>query len=514
MPGGASGAPAAPPSGGLKLRLGGRSPPPKRERTPPPVTVPPVATNTAPLAAGTGSGSDSPASNPSPSTGPTASPSVPPPVSPSGEQPGPSPTLGPSAPAADAGAGAMGPPRPLPQGVAAVVRHTDSADVSQYLFDPFVGKGLCFDDETQSLRRMVRVWCHQEHAEVEARLGVLRQVQGGERLKYPFAYSSFVCSERKDHRFDASVGREGFLNVNRHMNYLVEKHQKQEQQVKYTKTVTRDLILQQMVEGREALVRATLGATDDKVQCCVEKVTKESFDVLAQQKSFDTRWRASLEIPRPTPDLADPAVWSQVRLLRRKERRSYRINCFTVDLTVVQEWRGPFTGGLAAIRLLPTQDGVQLRYEVEMEMDLEALRKYAPMPQKVNRFGELCRLFVDNVRGLASVASDSSPPVPPPAIAPPAAPKPRRSPAAATAPPGVGAAAGGVDTPRRKRLRSPEALAARAAAAGEGGQPHDQEQTSAGKRRREALLAAAAAARSPATASAASPASAPAPRPG
>eukprot|EP01065_Artemidia_motanka_P035806 TRINITY_DN43695_c0_g1_i1.p1 TRINITY_DN43695_c0_g1~~TRINITY_DN43695_c0_g1_i1.p1 ORF type:complete len:395 (+),score=79.29 TRINITY_DN43695_c0_g1_i1:72-1187(+) len=273
-----------------------------------------------------------------------------------------------------------------------------------FLTEPIFARAMCYDDETAAVQRMAAAACDTENAELEARLGRLVQSATGERVRSAVAQSSFISSGRGE-RFEPGVSEEGFYHLNQHLNRLAERYYANG--VKYTKTRTRDVYVRHNVGGRDATLRVTLDADSMEVKECIEKTPVATVTVSSCRKSYDARWRSAVEHPREPPNLSDPGVWKRAQSLRVKERRTYTFSWFSVDLTCIESLTGPLpAGGPAALADL-TGRNLAVANEVEMEVDFSVLRREKKLPARQSRFGELCRLFVDNVRGLAAVASDT-----------------------------------------------------------------------------------------------------------
>jgi len=274
---------------------------------------------------------------------------------------------------------------------------------SPFYVEPFLARSLTYDDETSAVQRLASTACDTPGAELEVRLGKLVHISSNERLQVQSVGSSFVFSG-KGYKFDAGVSEEGFYRLNQHLNRLAEKcHAKGT--MRYTKSRTRDFFLPSPSGSTSRPLRVTVGADDVQVRSCVAKAPCESTDVSSPLQAWDRRWRTSVEEPREAPDITDPQVWRQVTMIRVKERRTYTFGCFSVELTCVESAKGPFQAESAAALDL-TDLKLEATCEVEMEIDVKALRVERGLPLKESRFGELCRLFVENLRGLAAVASD------------------------------------------------------------------------------------------------------------
>eukprot|EP01063_Lacrimia_lanifica_P018047 TRINITY_DN2500_c0_g1_i2.p1 TRINITY_DN2500_c0_g1~~TRINITY_DN2500_c0_g1_i2.p1 ORF type:complete len:320 (+),score=117.05 TRINITY_DN2500_c0_g1_i2:579-1538(+) len=265
------------------------------------------------------------------------------------------------------------------------------------------------DDETAAIAQLVSTHCMTGHVEIEARLGQLCQKVNKQRVKNPWSKSSFIVEDAGTY-FEARVGEQSFFKVNQDMNHLVESGRKQGRNVKYSKAKTFDVF----TDGQ---ARHSFAPQKNGSFAHVESVSKkklQTLDIFNPKKAWDVRFRVAVEeVVAPPPVQTDCAAFDAflktVAKVRRKERRSYQLDCFRIDLTTVEDCAVPKTG-LESLGQVGALDAVVM-LEVEVELDVEVLRKEkaraaAGHKESQDRFTALCRLFMDNVRGLADAASN------------------------------------------------------------------------------------------------------------
>ncbi|KAJ9447325.1 mRNA-capping enzyme subunit beta [Diplonema papillatum] len=306
--------------------------------------------------------------------------------------------------------GVMGPPPPKPGdktlgGVATATVPCAQASALVPIF------GECVDDELSSVRLLISDHCATEDVEIEIRLGRIVDKNTCDRIKPNWAKSSFIV-EDSSVRFDARVNEQSFYKINQDLNKMVESPSPG-RRLGYTKIRHLDLFYP---HNQQQEARLTLDAKGKHVVACVTKQTLQQVDVYRPRQDLDIRYRAAVEKKLPAPEGVDFAASAppkeflqSVTVVRSKERRSYSIDSFRVDLTTVTEYRPP-AGGFDSLDFSACQQPAGTRLEIEVEIDVkpfktERTRAAAGHLDAREKFTTLCRMFVENARGIASAAS-------------------------------------------------------------------------------------------------------------
>eukprot|EP01060_Flectonema_neradi_P034794 TRINITY_DN6220_c0_g1_i1.p1 TRINITY_DN6220_c0_g1~~TRINITY_DN6220_c0_g1_i1.p1 ORF type:complete len:346 (+),score=50.37 TRINITY_DN6220_c0_g1_i1:46-1083(+) len=288
----------------------------------------------------------------------------------------------------------MGPPRPFKpeeDGIPMAV------DINQ---TPMFGK--VYDDETAAIMAMVSDHCRTPGVEIEARIGVIVEKKSRARHRSGTSKSSCIVSSPQL-GFEPSVSSESFYKVNQELNLVAEKYAPSRRS-SYLKSKTIDLF--HTVHGR-----VTVDSSKEKVLENISKQVLQTIDIHCPKKAYDIRFRSSIEQQRdsiPIEVVKDPQFLDELTFIREKERRSYKIDCFRIDLTTANEYAAP-TGGFTSLDL-DTLNKKETKLEIEIELDLpmfcnERKRTAAGHSDAVETFAALCKLFIDNTRGIADCAS-------------------------------------------------------------------------------------------------------------
>eukprot|EP01059_Diplonema_ambulator_P031812 TRINITY_DN5969_c0_g1_i2.p1 TRINITY_DN5969_c0_g1~~TRINITY_DN5969_c0_g1_i2.p1 ORF type:complete len:293 (+),score=76.52 TRINITY_DN5969_c0_g1_i2:186-1064(+) len=252
------------------------------------------------------------------------------------------------------------------------------------------------DDELKAIISMVGETCKVDETEVEVRLGWLVNCNM-KRIKPPWAKSSVVVSD-PNVTFDARVSEQSFYKVNQELNKMVEQAGAG-RGVSYKKTKTYDLF----TRSNE---RHELDETFNPVASVIKR-TSQTIDMYNPRQAYDLRFKASTEkkIPLPTSPTS-PAFLKTITTIRVKERRSYAIDCFIFDLTTIDEYAAG--DGFSSLDLAGLKKKHKLEIEVELQLHkfkAEKTRAAAGNADGRIKFNNMCKLFLDNVRGLTETAS-------------------------------------------------------------------------------------------------------------
>ena len=229
------------------------------------------------------------------------------------------------------------------------------------------------DDVTEQVMDLIAKGCV-EDAEIEASLGSVVDRYVGNRIKPRWVKSAFIIDD-ENAIFDSRVTEPAFIAVNQAMNKLI-KEEQQTRNASYTKSSTIDIFAkdadQQVPNGVERRVlRHTYDTAKKKVTTSVEKLKARSIDVYSPAYNVDLRFRAGVERGVAIPnDVTSEALLSTASKFRRKERRSYHLDCFTVEMTTVTEYTPPKDAPFRSLAALDKAPGVQ-KFEIELELDIK-----------------------------------------------------------------------------------------------------------------------------------------------
>eukprot|EP01064_Diplonema_japonicum_P030292 TRINITY_DN512_c1_g2_i1.p1 TRINITY_DN512_c1_g2~~TRINITY_DN512_c1_g2_i1.p1 ORF type:complete len:307 (+),score=60.48 TRINITY_DN512_c1_g2_i1:546-1466(+) len=257
---------------------------------------------------------------------------------------------------------------------------------------------MTLDDELRAVMAMVSEYCRKDNAEIEVRLGWLVDCHSRKRIKPMWAKSSVIVTD-PNVVFDARVSEQSFFKINQEMNKIVEQ-MGSTRGSSYKKSKTLDLFTAN--NDRFMLDHAT-----HKLLSAVSKQSFQTIDIHNPRQALDLRFKAAAETPvEPPSDPTSVDFLKKVTMIRSKERRSYTVDCFTFELTTAKEYTSPV--GFTSLDLSSAKKKQKLEIEVEIHIDkfkAEKVRAAAGSVEGRLRFYELCRLFIDNVRGLTETAS-------------------------------------------------------------------------------------------------------------
>ena len=286
----------------------------------------------------------------------------------------------------------MGPPPPLKPGEDGIPMHVT---INQPLF------GRVCDDETAAVIAMISDHCRTQDIEIEARIGAIVEKKTRTRHRSGVGKSSCIVASPQL-GFEPTVSSESFYKVNQELNLLAEKHAANRRS-SYSKQLTIDYY--SATHGR-----VTTNSTKDLVLANISKQVLQTIDIHCPKKAYDLRFRASLEQQRKHISInlvKDSSFLKDLSFIREKERRSYKIDCFCIDLTTTNEYSPP-PGGFKSLDTSNLDKVTKLEIEIELDLPMfrnERKRTAAGHVDAIETFGKLCKLFVDNTRGIADCAS-------------------------------------------------------------------------------------------------------------
>ena len=278
------------------------------------------------------------------------------------------------------------------------------------------------DDFTRQLSAVLLRLALTPHLEVEGKLGSLINPSTGHKQRVDGVLDHLVLLDPDDshHTFKAELPQRVFAHLNdrviksRYENeQQLAREQRRPPRMSYAHPVTTDLFYDSSPDP----VRVTVDAAGQSVAVTKSKLHHLDFllppllSPVNAPPSVDFRISVSSEAPMPVP----PAS-AQPRRVRRKDRRSYALDAWRVDCTVVETWN-------AAKRDAQGRWGGEGRsavtYEVELEMAEHAVARLRDEAERVAREGagsvsaevvEMARSLLENMRSLAKVAVSPAPP--------------------------------------------------------------------------------------------------------
>ncbi|KAI0662329.1 mRNA capping enzyme [Cubamyces menziesii] len=223
--------------------------------------------------------------------------------------------------------------------------------------------------------------------EVEAKIGVLRERETGQRLQLPVLVETILTPNSIDLRFESNMSPKQHQHYNKLLNNL--------------KTATSSahpastLAYQHLhlidnfyapESGRGEKIRVTRNEKTGEVLATVRKIRLADLNIYSPKRAADWRISVNLEVPVPPP-LGSPTH------SRKKDRMSYSHEEFVIDLTQVTATSGP-------------NSKPEVLHELELELArpeyllATAAKRGDPNASELERgaFDELIRAFVNNAR--------------------------------------------------------------------------------------------------------------------
>ncbi|KAI0324423.1 mRNA capping enzyme [Cubamyces sp. BRFM 1775] len=218
--------------------------------------------------------------------------------------------------------------------------------------------------------------------EVEAKIGLLRERETGQRLKMPVLVETILTPNAIDLRFESNMSPKQHQHYNKLLNNL--------------KTASSSALAYQHLHlvdsfyapesGRGDKIRVTRDEKTGEVLATVRKTRLADLNIYSPKRAADWRISVNLEVPVPQP-LGSPTH------TRRKDRMSYSHEEFVIDLTQVTATAGP-------------NSKPEIFHELELELArpdyllATAAKRGDPNASELERgaFDELIRAFVNNAR--------------------------------------------------------------------------------------------------------------------
>ncbi|RDX39606.1 mRNA triphosphatase CET1 [Lentinus brumalis] len=229
--------------------------------------------------------------------------------------------------------------------------------------------------------------------EVEAKIGLLKERAGGQRLQLPVLVESIIAPNMMDLRFESNMSARQHQHFNILLNKL--KLEKPEMNINYEHLHLIDNFYAPE-SGRGEKLRVTRDEKTGEVRACMRKIRLGNLDIFCPKRSVDWRISVNMEIPVPPP-LGSPTH------SRKKDRLSYTHQEFAIDLTQVTATSGPNSKPEILHEL-----EVELRHSdyLLMAAAKRGLPEYSVAEQ--NAFDELVHAFVNNARILCRNANPAT----------------------------------------------------------------------------------------------------------
>ncbi|KAI1794765.1 mRNA triphosphatase CET1 [Ganoderma leucocontextum] len=228
--------------------------------------------------------------------------------------------------------------------------------------------------------------------EVEAKIGLLKDRAGGQRLQLPILVETILAPDTIDLRFESNMSAKQHQHFNKLLNDL--KIKNADLQIDYEHLHLIDNFFEPD-RGREK-IRVTRDEKTAEVRACMRKVRLGDLNIYCPKRLVDWRISVNMEIPVPPP-LGTPTH------TRRKDRLSYSHQEFAIDLTQVTATAGP-------------NSKPEVLHELEVELKnseyLVAMAAKRGDPslslEEQNAFDELIHAFVNNARILTRNATPAA----------------------------------------------------------------------------------------------------------
>ncbi|KAI0357345.1 mRNA capping enzyme [Trametes cingulata] len=227
----------------------------------------------------------------------------------------------------------------------------------------------------------------QGNVEVEAKIGILRDRETGQRLQLPVLVETILTPDAIDLRFESNMSARQHQHYNKLLNNL---------KTTPTSAHPASTLAYQHLHlidsfyapegGRGDKIRVTRDEKTGEVRECVRKVRLANLNIYSPKRFADWRISVNLEVPVPPP-LGSPTH------TRKKDRMSYSHEEFVIDLTQVTSTMGP-------------NSKPEILHELELELArpeyllATAAKRGDPNVPEQDRgaFDELIRAFVNNAR--------------------------------------------------------------------------------------------------------------------
>ncbi|KAI0366667.1 mRNA capping enzyme [Pilatotrama ljubarskyi] len=227
----------------------------------------------------------------------------------------------------------------------------------------------------------------QGNVEVEAKIGVLRDRDTGQRLQLPVLVETILTPNAIDLRFESNMSARQHQHYNKLLNNL--KTTPSSAHPSSTLTYQHLHLIDSFYApegGRGEKIRVTRDEKTGEVRECVRKIRLADLNVYSPKRAADWRISVNLEVPVPPP-LGSPTH------TRKKDRMSYSHEEFVIDLTQVTSTFGP-------------SSKPEVLHELELELArpeyllATAAKRGDPNVPEQDRgaFDELIRAFVNNAR--------------------------------------------------------------------------------------------------------------------
>ncbi|OBZ68695.1 mRNA-capping enzyme subunit beta [Grifola frondosa] len=190
------------------------------------------------------------------------------------------------------------------------------------------------------------------HIEVEAKIGVLRDREGGQRLRMPILVETILAPGAVDCRFESNMTpvsapastpapahRERTQAQHKHFNQLLNTLKTSSSTpLSYThlRLVDSFYAADSGAGARGERIRVTRDEKSGAVVACVRKVRLGDLNIICPKRAADWRISVNLEIPA----WHAPPIGTSTHT-RRKDRMSYTHEEFVIDLTQVTASAGP-----------------------------------------------------------------------------------------------------------------------------------------------------------------------------
>ncbi|KAI0712672.1 mRNA triphosphatase CET1 [Earliella scabrosa] len=225
--------------------------------------------------------------------------------------------------------------------------------------------------------------------EVEAKIGVLRERGGDQRLQLPVLVET-ILAPNMELRFESNMTARQHKHFNTLLNKL--KMEKEANDISYEHLHLIDHFYTPD-GGRGEKIRVTRDEKTREVRACMRKVRLGNLDIYCPKRSVDWRVSVNMEIPVPVPS-GTPSH------SRKKDRLSYTHQEFAIDLTQVTATHGG-------------NSKPELLHELEVELRdsdyllMVAARRGQPEYSKAEQeaFDDLIHAFVNNARILVRNAT-------------------------------------------------------------------------------------------------------------
>ncbi|KAK7048250.1 mRNA-capping enzyme subunit beta [Favolaschia claudopus] len=236
----------------------------------------------------------------------------------------------------------------------------------------------------------------QGKVEVEAKVGLLRDKQTHERLKFPVLVETIIDPNFDGHRFESNMTISQHKHFNTRLNELKMSSTQPDfpsaTPIEYRHLHLVDTFYPSDHPHDRDKIRVTRDEKTGNVVECMRKIRLGNLDISSPKRQADWRVSVNLEIPVAHP------VGSPTHT-RKKDRLSYIHEEFSIDLTQVHS-----TSSTAA---------PELTHELEIEITrpqlllATAAKRNDPNASEVERFAfdELIRAFVNNARILVRNAA-------------------------------------------------------------------------------------------------------------